>query len=302
MKKILSIICLLFISIFLFSCDDNSLESEVTILVPNGTPYLAIGGLLENENIKIEVVNGPSNLQSALVSGSFDIVIAPVNLGSNLYNKGNSKYQMSHILTRHNVYIVTKEENKLDNILDLKNQKVLGFGETGIPGSLLKKVYNMNNFDISNIDFQYNSSASVYTVFSGENTESKYALMSEPEISKLVVKDNMKIKTLDLCMEFDSNNPQACIYINPESNNQNDINKVLKLIEENVKYLNTNPDEYVNKIISLDRTFEATEKEVLILSLPKTNIVFEHAKMNKTEVENILTFLGVDLPDEAFYR
>ena len=83
MRKILLLLCMLLL-VLLASCSEQT--TKVSIIVPNGTPYLAIAGLLEEEQVEIDVVNGPSNLQSALVSASHDIVIAPINLGANLYH------------------------------------------------------------------------------------------------------------------------------------------------------------------------------------------------------------------------
>lgn len=306
MRKIL---CLLFLSIFitLTSCGekeekDLGLEKEVSIIVPNGIPYLAIGGLLEYEKVNIESVSGPSNLQAALVSGSHDIVIAPINLGANLYNKGNSKYKVSHILSSNNAYIVTKKGNKLDSISDLKDEKVLAFAEAGIPANVLKTVYKNNNLDISDIDFKYSSSAEVYSVFSNETTIAKYALMSEPEISKLVVKDNVEIKTLDLSVVLGEDVAQACVFVNKDKINDKDVNKVLEFIGENVLKLNTDVYHYVDSIINLDRTFEATGRDVLCRALPLCNIVFKEAKINKNDIESILNILGVATPDDKFYK
>lgn len=308
MKKVIYILSLLFV-LALSACiniessdkKDVGLEKDVTVLVPNGTPYYAIAGLLEYKNISIDAVSGPSNLQAALTSGSHDIVIAPINLGVNLYNKGNLKYKVSHILTSNNAYIVTKSENKLDSINDLASQKVIAFGETGIPANVLKTVYKKNDLDINDIDFQYTSSANVYSVFAGNSTDAKYALMSEPEISKLVVKDGISINTLDLSEVLGVDIAQACIYVNSEKITDKDINKVLEIVASNVLSLNNNVESYVNRIIKLDRIFEATGKDVLIRSLPLTNIIFKEAKTNKLDIESILNILGVELPDEEFY-
>lgn len=298
MKKVFSILSL-FLIILLVSCGNKDAErvNKVSVIVPNGSPYLAIAGLLGNDNVDIEVVSGPANLQSVLVSGTHDIVIAPVNLGANLYNKGNSQYQIAHILTTNNAYIVTKNGNNLQTVKDLKDEEVLGFGATGIPGCLLKKIYNLNELDVEKIDFQYSSSANVYSVFAGDTSNSKYALMSEPEISKLVIKDNIEIKTLDLCEELGVEVAQACVYVKPGS----DVNDVLKLIEDNVNQLNENPIAYADKVIALDRSFEAMGKDVIVRSIPLTNIVFKEAKSNKIVVETILSILGVSLPNENFY-
>ena len=207
MRKIVNTFSMLLFFLLMVSCsiDKNAAElpkvelnNEVSILVPSGTPYLALCGLLNSEKIKVDISNGPSGLQSALPSGAYDIVVAPINLAVNLYNKGNSGYQVSHILTANNTFVVTKSENKLDSILDLKDEKVLAFASNGIPANILRKVYNDNQLDISNVDFSLASSAAVYSLFAGGSTDAKYVLMSEPEISKLIINDKMSINVLHL--------------------------------------------------------------------------------------------------------
>ena len=112
----------------------------------------------------------------------------------------------------------------------------------------------------------------------------------------------MKIKTLDLTKELGTDVPQACILVNPDSDKQEDINNLLKLVESNVKLLNKNPNKYADLVMPLDRTFQAMTKEVIARSIPLTNIVYKPAKEIKTEINNILTILGVPNPSEEFYR
>ena len=302
MKKFLSFIFLLIVTLWLASCGSVKLENEVKIITPYGTPYLALGGLLNEENVKIDAVNGADGVKAALVNGTYDVVVAPINLAAQLYAKGNSKYQIEAVITMNNAYIVTEITNKLDSFNDLTGEKVLGFGSTGIPGSILKTLYTKNNLDQSLIDFTCASSTAVYSVFAGGSSDAKYALMSEPEISKLVVNDNKEIKTLDLTNELGIDVPQACILVNPESNKQADIDGLLKIVESNVKYLNKNPEKYADEIIPLDRTFESMTKDVIVRSIPLTNIVYKQASNIKDEINNILSILGVQSPSEEFYR
>ena len=107
-----------------------------------------------------------------------------------------------------------------DSVNDLKGQNVLGFGQTGIPGSVLKKVYADNGLDINLVDFSAISSSAVYTAYAGGSTDAKYVLMSEPEISKLVINDGKDVKTLDLTSVLGVDVPQACILVNPNSEKQ----------------------------------------------------------------------------------
>jgi ABC-type nitrate/sulfonate/bicarbonate transport system substrate-binding protein len=202
------------------SCGNVKVENEVKVITPYGTPFLALGGLLEEENVKIDAVNGADGIKAALVKGEYDVVVAPINLAAQLYNKGNSKYIIDAVVTMNNAYIVTSSENKLDSINDLNGQKVAAFGAAGIPGNVLKTLYKNNNLDASLIDFSLASSSQVYAAFAGNTLEAKYVLMSEPEISKLVVNDKKDIKTLDLTKELGIDVPQACILVNPNSQNQ----------------------------------------------------------------------------------
>lgn len=304
MKKVFYFSFMLLIMV-LCSCsnlNNDRLNSEVSIITPKGIPFLSIGGLLEEENLFIERVSGADNLQTALVSGSHDIVIAPINLGAKLYSLGKSQYKIAAVLTSNNAYIVTKEENKLDSINDLINEKVIAFGSTGIPGNILKLIYNQNDsLNTDDIDFSFSSSAEVYSVFAGNSTHSKYALMSEPETTKLKLKDNINVKKLDLCALLGVDVPQACVFINPNSINKDDINKVLNMIDENIKYLNEKPIDYAKKVINLDKTFELMGEEIIYSSIPYTNIEYKTAYESKEEIQNILSVLGVKLPDDEFY-
>lgn len=304
MKKLFSFIFLLITTLSLASCGKVELENQVKIVTPYGTPYLALGGLIGKENVSITPVNGAPGVQAALADGEYDVVVAPINLGAKLFGLGNSKYVIEAVITMNNAYIVTDVNNKLDSIKDLAGQKVLGFGESGIPGSVLKELYEENGLDLSLIEFSQMiaSSTAVYAAYAGGSTDAEYVLMSEPEISKLVVNDKKEIKTLDLTKELGVDVPQACIFVNPDSTKQDDIDGLLKLIESNVKSLNKNPDKYADLIIPLDRTFEAMTKEVIVRSIPLTNIVYKEADGFKDEINNILDLLGVAKPSEEFYR
>ena len=128
--------------------------------------------------------------------------------------------------------------------------------------------------------------------------------MSEPEITKLTVKEKMSINVMDLSKVLDCNIAQACVYVNPLSKNIDNLNAVLSLMNEMVNYLNNYPQQYANAVLALDesRTLDAMGKDVIVSSIPAMNIVFKEAKSNKVDIENILNILEVKLPDDSFYR
>ncbi len=314
MKKVLSLLSLILLMVVMVSCGEEkkpeapkempsvTLSSKVRVLTPGGMPYVALGGLLFNDNIEITVADGPKALAPALMKGEYDIIVAPVNLGAQKFNEGSLKYVVSHIITGNNAYIVSKTE--LNSFNDLAGKEVLAFGKEaslGIPGTALKKAYEMNSLDIANVKFNYDSSANVYTNFKAPGAN--YALMSEPEISKMIINDKADIKTLDLKTVLGTDFAQACVYVNPNSTNSEDVNKVLTLMGEMNKVLNEDTEFYVDSILPLDRMFnDAYGKEVLVRCIPLSNIVFKDAKANKEYIENTLNLLGIPLPTDAFYR
>lgn len=313
MKKFLIILCLFCFMISLLSCDEGvdrnvdlpkiELENEVKILVPTGSTYIAVGGALASQNVSINIAIGPKMLPTALANGSYDIIVAPLSVVP-LLKSGNSPYKLSHILTLGNLYIVSRDNVKLDSIMDLVGEEVYAFGEAAIPGKLLKKVYSDNGLDTNNIKFDFSSSSDVYSAFAGKENKYKYVVMSEPDVCQLEIKENIKINKLDLSKVLGFDIAQAAIFVNPNSNNI-DIDKVLNLISSLVTYLNTYPELYADSILKLDpfEEFNALGKEVIKESIPLSNIVFKEAKSNKELINKTLISLSItgDLSEE-FYR
>lgn len=282
---------------------NNEPIGKVSIISPLGIPYLAVAPLKANPNIQMENVSGTENLQAALVGKTYDIVIAPINLGAKLYNAGKSSYKLVAPITYNNSYIVARSHLPLASIDDLIGQKVIAFGEMGIPGSVLKKIYTDNSkLDIANVDYTLKSSANVYASFLGEGNNDSYALMSEPEISKLKVIKKIDVKTLDLCSVLGANVPQAAVFVNPDSNLK-DVDAVLKIIEDNIKSLNDNPTSYADKVLAIDEHFfSSIGREVIIDMIPNASIKYG-VQTVKEDCANILAILGISgVADEFYYQ
>ena len=268
MKKMLICLLLLFC---LVGCKPNKLDNEVSIIVPNGIPYLAVAGIKEEINIKMDTVSGAENLQAALLGNNYDIVIAPINLGAKLYGASKSSYKLVAPITYNNAYIVGRSHLNLESLNDLSAKSVIAFGQTGIPGSILTKIYHDNNdiLDINDVDFSLNSSANVYASFLGEDNKNKYALMSEPEISKLKLINNIDI--------------------------------VLEKIKINIRYLNESPIMYVDKVLKLDEQFfSSIGKDIMINMIPNANIKYG-IETRKTDCEVMVNLLGIKGVNDEFY-
>lgn len=313
MKKIL----ILLITMLLIGCESN--KTPLLIMVPSGIPLIAVGSFLKEDNMEITDVNNPSLLTAAMTSKSYDIVVAPLNLGIKAYNLGDSSYQLAGILTFGNSYIITRETHLLSSAFDLEGQNILAYGQNSIPDIALKTVLQDNNIN-AQIDYQANINLVVPFFISNTNdpndetnTQYSYILAAEPIISMLEVKYNLNLRLLDLQEALKTrieHLPQAAVFVNSHSSKQNDISAFLNSLMAETEMINENPEQYAESIFHNHPYFESLTLEVLQRSLPRSQIVFETITGESTLIQNYYQFMmnydaqtiGNAIPDQGFYR
>ena len=92
MKKIILILVLFIMSIGIASCDVIVVDSskDVTIIMPTGTPSLALAKYASSSDVKAEIVSGSEGLVAAFTNKSHDFIVAPINLGAKMYQTNGS--------------------------------------------------------------------------------------------------------------------------------------------------------------------------------------------------------------------
>lgn len=304
MKKILFMLFVAVAALVLVGCKtpensgDGAITEEVKIITPQGNPFIAVGNLLGEENIKIDSVNGAAGVKQALVAGEYDIVIAPLNLGAQLYSKEQSKYVLNSVIALGNTYIVSNKNVKLDSIQDLQGKTILAYSQGGTPDIVLQYVLNANNVQAT-IEYQPSITEVVPFFMQGQYD---YILAAEPVITNLKVKKNKELNVLNLQDYTDNTIMQAAVFVNPNSQKQESIKAVIEKIEANIKQMNENPQAYANSIISKDVYFSDLGADIIATSLPNANLSFLDAKNNKSKIEAYLTMIGYQLPNEGFYQ
>ena len=130
MKK-LSILLISASSLLIVGCGGNqtsssSLEVKETFkaIMPSGTPSLGLATIINEHNDVCEIVNGSDPLVAAFNNASYDIVVAPVNLGAEFYNS-KATYQLFETFVWGNTYIASLEP--LTTFQDLDGVTVTGF-------------------------------------------------------------------------------------------------------------------------------------------------------------------------------
>lgn len=295
MRKIKIIVMLLMLVFVAVSCENNNgnvqeEEKIVKVLMPEGIPAVALGGLFEDSKMEITVVSGPSVLSSELIKKDYDVIVAPIILGAQLYTKGSLNYKLNSILTMGNSFLVCKKDKEVASLKDLEGKKIAAYGQNTAPDIVLKAALEAKGVDVSKIEFVYeNSVQDVLTNRFMVDSTVDYILCAEPVISKIEVSLKAKvgeISKIDLQEELKeelSLIPQAGIFVNKELDDDT-IKKLTDKVKGNVSYLNTNTEAYVDKLSAYkgdySYIFENLGKEVILKSIPNSSIVFLDAKEN----------------------
>jgi NitT/TauT family transport system substrate-binding protein len=320
MKKILLVIIVLVSFVTATGC--NKPDAEVlSILIPSGTPSLVAARMMEyskNKNhqyqniyIDYEIVNGSDPLIAAFTSKSHDIIFAPTNLGAAMY-RSNGHYQLASVIVWGNSFVVTKGSNTLNTIEDLVGKKIIAFGQNATPDIVLKTILEENGI-LNQVEIEY--VADVTTATSLFLTGSAdYILSAEPSISKLRL--NHSLQTLDLQEEWNkvtgyTGYPQVGVFILQDTINANQakIATYLSVLEQEISFMKSHPEEYALIAVMADESFELVGVSAIADSIPNSNYRYVSALNAKVECINYFTILlqknpnliGGGLPNDEFY-
>ncbi len=310
MKKM--IILFSFILFILTGCGNDSKKDSVTVKVriPTGAPTLSLVKMIyEDESIldykvEYESVSGPDQLVSAITSKSHEIVIAPTNVGANLYSK-NADYVYAATITFGNLFLVSNKPLTLDK---LSEETIYAFGKGSTPEITLRKVLGDREVNITFLN-------NVNDVSSGFVAGTyKVALLAEPVLS--LTKTKAVVHTvLDLQDEYKklmgtSSYPQAGIFINQDfaKKHQKFIEAFLEKVRESTEFVNSNKEMTANYYFEKG-LLPNLPNEVLVNSIEGSNIGYLSGKDSKVLIEeyfNIILeynseLIGGKIPDEDFY-
>lgn len=296
LKKYLIILLLLFSFFTLSSCQKD--QDKPTLLVPSGSPLIAIAGVISETDSQIVV--GPAAIPAEFTKQEKDIIVAPIIVGTKLFNAGASKYQLAAVIGWGNLYIVSRHE--INSLVDLENKNLAAFGEHATPGIIIKSIINEKNITF------FDSVPDVVGPF--KKGQYDFALISEPFLSTLIRTSDESLHVYDL--KDDETLPkvsQVGIFINPDSDKLSQVNSFLKSVENNITNLNQNPTDYAKKIVDSVDNLDKLGEELISEAIPKLNLDYVKALDAKADYITFLEFLkeinpeliGGKLPEEGFY-
>lgn len=306
MKKLFIIVLLLFL-LTITSCTNVS-NDTITIASPLGAPALATLDIAykarfeSDSKYKFESLSSTTDVKAAFLSNTYDFVVAPANIGAQIYNT-NQSYKLVAGLTFGNLYFVSK--SKIESINDFTGKNIYLFGKNTINDNVTLSVLNKYNVK-ANIN--YNDSVNTNkTAFLADTSDAIY-LLAEPiksAISQTLKSKGMDVYSISVNKEFSENGfLQAGLFVKSNIKSET-VEEVVSDIKLSISNLNKgeNISDTNNKIRKLEY-FDLSD-EVIEEAIKGSNLDF----ISGDRIKNIfditykesLSLIGGELPNEEFY-
>lgn len=288
------------IAIILMSLLSSCKKEQITMVVPAGSPQLAQLYMQDSDDYDVTIVEGADPLVAAFGSASYDVIIAPTNLGAKLYDS-KPDYQLAATITWGSYYLVSKT-----NMDQMDQLNIVAFGQNQVPDAIVQ--YILTGLDI---DFEINYLDSLSSVVSDFIIDgSKVYLMSEPQLS-IVSSSNTTLDIFDLQASYEmltgyEDYPQASVFVHETLSDQM-VDNIKNDFENSIRLLNEDQEGSADLAIALGVSLD---KEIMIQSIPRSNIDFKDSQDAKDDIIFFLgllkgfnpNFVGENLPDDTFYR
>jgi hypothetical protein len=304
--KFIYIFVVLFSMLFITGCIDDS-SKKVSVIVPTGTPSLGIANVLNDKTlVDANIVSGSDPLIAAFTNTSYDVVVAPVNLGAKLYNANeNFSYILYKTIVWGNYYLVSNEE--IATLESLEGKTVLVFGKNSTPDVVLRTLISAKNINV-NLEYVDDVATANSYLLSGK---ADIIVSAEPSLTKMSA--NKNFYTLDLQKQWQQltgsySLPQAGIFIKKDSKDEKYLKTVLDKMIESVQMAQTKPNVLIASAVSVDENLAKIGEETLQKAIGNCNLRVEETDKEAIEFYfsqviqlGIGATVGGKLPDEAFY-
>lgn len=288
MKKSSKISIIAVLSLALFGCTTTSKDSSkgANILCPTGAP--ALGFVSEYDSIKenggkIDLVDGSDALVAELSKkdSSYDIIVAPINLGAKLIESKQTDYRIASVITWGNLYYVGTSEEALQ-----QSGNIALFGQGTVP----QKIVDTTKIKTTLTPTYYNSATLVQQQLLAGNAS--VGLLAEPLATATIAKAKQAGITLsiikDLQAEYGKDGyPQAAIFVKEGKNYQDLFTKIDSFTNNNYpdlkKHLET---------IGIE-TLKLPSIDITVASMERQNVHYRDSAKAKEEIKTFLQLFNI---------
>lgn len=250
---------------------------QLKILVPQGSPELAVTYLKAHDNYQVDVVLGADPLLAAFSSQTHDVIIAPTHLGVKL-SGSNMEYIMLGIVVFGNYYFASQAQ-KLEDIQDLNGKDIIIFGQNQTSDIVCKHLFEA--FDISaNITYVDSVATANAMLILDPNL---IILTAEPSLSTLLKSySSLNYLSMDPYYQMIEGEtyPQASVFVKSSLSGTQMKQIEIDFMDATLK-LNNDVEISAETAIELGINME---KDVLISAIPRTHIMYQNAY----EAKNLL--------------
>lgn len=289
-KKIYTFMLLVLMGLSIGGCEKETIK----IIAPYGAPSYTTYFL---DDYDVDIVEGADPLVAAFSSDTYDVIIAPTNLGAKFYTSSQD-YQLLASIVWGNLYLISESETTLET---LDQFEVIAFGQNQTPGIILS--YVLEHLDID-VDVNYYSGASeVLSLFSSD--PSQVYLIAEPQFS--ILEETYDLYHIDLQTSYENISgydayPQASIFVSHllDDDQVDQLEKDFKLSIDKLY-----DEQYASDVASLLFVDERSVSSIM----RRTHITYKESQTIIDEIEDYLELLKsynsklIDqIPSQDFYR
>ncbi len=261
-----------------------------------------------------EVSSAPDEVMAKLINGSVDIAALPTNVAAAVYNKSEQEISIAAINTLGVLHILERGDT-IQSVSDLEGKTIYATGQGSTPEYVLNYILQKNNIQNVTVEYMAEHAELATALLSGDVN---IALLPEPNVTAVLLKDNTIHQALDLTEEWNTTQltnslmpsqlAMGCIVARKDfiQNNTDAFENFLKEYEESVNYVNNNISEAAELVQKYGIMDSATAAEKAI---PNCNIVFIANDEMKNALQGFYQILfeanpksiGGALPNEDFY-
>ena len=203
MKK--KLICALLACLLLLSmgCAGEKPQTTLRIAALKGPTGMGLAYLMQEESsaFSVELLDAPDVVTGKFINGEIDIAAVPVNLAAVLSNKTDGKAVMIAVNTLGVLYILENGET-VHSMEDLAGKTLYATGQGSTPQYVLEYLLEQNGLkDQVTVEYIAEHATLAAMVASGE---APLAMLPEPNVSSVLLKNDSARIALDLTSEWDA--------------------------------------------------------------------------------------------------
>ncbi len=308
MKRILTLMISIIITFSLTACRAGK---EINLYIVDGAPTLAVAKIISDKEIdgkkvNVKTVSSVDVLNSAILNGSADVIVMPINSAQKLYNN-NVKIKLLTVNVFGCLHIVGKGE--IYSLNDFIGEEINLVGRTGTPDLSIRYLLKRNNVPYSEsetigVRLKYIQNDMVVPSLNGGKIN--YALIGEPLVSKAMEKVDGLKPLIDIKNEWESLTngklyTQAGVVVT-DNLLENDINFVKKLFAT----LSDNKEFIYDNVSSLNNLFpDSSALKTLSFTtdiLDRCNIDSKRASEIEEDIKFYLETLNENFNGDFIYK